>query len=198
MKHTLAILVSSAILVACGTTNVNSDEPIRNQKLSTNFTQDGIKIETDCTWYKFWKSKCDVVSIESTAVVATNGASTMQRSIARDIAKDKAYANFAEFLNKTVTQTTVTNVIAKHIEKARDSQESKSELTDTEANKNVSTSRENSNDTARTITTNIQTNSTAIVNGFRVVETKAVGSQEISVTIRWDKANQNVRHLFNR
>lgn len=198
MKHTLAILVSSLILAACGTTNVNSEEPIKNQKLSTNFTQDGVKIETDCTWYKFWKTKCDVVSIESTAVVATNGASTMQRSIARDIAKDKAYANFAEFLNKTVTQTTVTNVIAKHIEKARDSQESKSELTDAEANKTSNSTRENSNDTARTITTNIQTNSTAIVNGFRVVDTKIVGSQELSVTIRWDKENENVRRLFTR
>ena len=84
MKHTLTTIALVSLLAACSSTkSVNPDEPIRNQKLSTNFTQDNIKIETSCAWYKPWKSDCEIISIEATASTFTNGGSTVQVSEAR-------------------------------------------------------------------------------------------------------------------
>ena len=60
------IALSVATLVGCSSNPLtNSSEPIRNQKLSTSFTAEGIKIETDCTWYTLNKSECNIVSIEA-------------------------------------------------------------------------------------------------------------------------------------
>ena len=182
MKHTLSCLAVALFLGACSTTGVNSDEPLRNQKLTTNFTEDGIKVETDCVWYKFWKTKCEVVAVESTAVTWTNGGTNVQMRESVKVAQDMASANVARFLNKSVSESRVTTTIAKHIEKARDVQDTKSEMTDTEAKKATLSNRENSNDTARTVTTSIQSNATAILKGFRVVKTERVGQQEVAVT----------------
>jgi hypothetical protein len=188
MKKTLTVLAITAVLAGCSTTkSVNPDEPIRNQKLSTSFVGEGIKIETDCAWYKFGKSECDVVSIESTAVAWTNGATAVQVGEARKVARMEASANVAHFLNEKITSNRVTTVMAKHIEKAKDSITSdKSVMTDKEAQQLNTVNRENANDTARTVTRNISANAEAILKGFKTIKEEPVGQQEISVTIRWD------------
>ena len=188
MKKTLTVLAITAILAGCSTTkSVNPDEPIRNQKLSTSFVSEGIKIETDCAWYKFGKSECDVTAIESTAVAWTNGATAVQVGEARKVARMEASANVAHFLNEKVTSNRVTNVMAKHIEKAKDTVTSdKSAMTDKEAQQLNTINRENANDTARTVTRNISANAEAILKGFKTIKEEPVGQQEISVTIRWD------------
>jgi hypothetical protein len=188
MKKTLTALAITAVLAGCSTTkSVNPDEPIRNQKLSTSFVSEGIKIETDCAWYKFGKSECDVVSIESTAVAWTNGATAVQVGEARKVARMEASANVAHFLNEKITSNRVTTVMAKHIEKAKDSITSdKSVMTDKEAQQLNTVNRENANDTARTVTRNISANAEAILKGFKTIKEEPVGQQEISVTIRWD------------
>ena len=198
MKHTLSCLAVAMFLGACSTPGVNSDEPIRNQKLTTNFTEDGIKVETDCVWYKFWKTRCDVTAIESTAVTWTNGGTNVQMREAVKVAQDMAGANMARFLNTSVNETRITTTIAKHIEKARDTQDTKSDMTDTEAKRTSLSNRENSNDTARTVTTSIQSNATAILKGFRVIKTDRVGQQEVAVTIRWDQESASVRNQIER
>ena len=188
MKKTLTALAITAFLAGCSTTkSVNPDEPIRNQKLSTSFVSEGIKIETDCAWYKLGKSECDVTAIESTAVAWTNGATAVQVGEARKVARMEASANVAHFLNEKVTSNRVTTVMAKHIEKAKDSITSdKSEMSDKEAQKLNTVNRENANDTARTVTRNISANAEAMLKGFKTIKEEPVGQQEISVTIRWD------------
>jgi len=188
MKKTLTVLAITAVLAGCSTTkSVNPDEPIRNQKLSTSFVSEGIKVETDCAWYKVGKSECDVVSIESTAVAWTNGATAVQVGEARKVARMEASANVAHFLNEKVTSDRVTSVIAKHIEKAKDQiTTDKSEMSDKEAQAINTANRENANDTARTVTRTINTNAQAILKGFKTVKEEVVSQQEISVTIRWD------------
>jgi hypothetical protein len=188
MKKTLTVLAITAVLAGCSTTkSVNPDEPIRNQKLSTSFVSEGIKIETDCAWYKFGKSECDVTAIESTAVAWTNGATAVQVGEARKVARMEASANVAHFLNEKITSNRVTTVMAKHIEKAKDSITSdKSAMTDKEAQQLNTINRENANDTARTVTRSISANAEAILKGFKTIKEEPVGQQEISVTIRWD------------
>ena len=202
MKKTLTALAITAVLAGCSTTkSVNPDEPIRNQKLSTSFVSEGIKIETDCAWYKLGKSECDVTAIESTAVAWTNGATAVQVGEARKVARMEASANVAHFLNEKVTSNRVTTVMAKHIEKAKDSITSdKSEMSDKEAQKLNTVNRENANDTARTVTRNISANAEAMLKGFKTIKEEPVGQQEISVTIRWDlesdRAAAQIRKRF--
>lgn len=202
MKTALSIVFCSAILAACGSSPVaNIDEPIRNQKLSTNFTEDGVKIETDCAWYKFWKAKCEIVAIESVGTAWTNGASVVQVNEARKVARMEAGANVAHFLNEKITSTRVTNVVAKHIEKARDvyetSGQGESYMTDKEATQTNKGLRENSNDTARVVTRTIKAEAETILRGFRTVEEKRTGNQEISVTIRWERnSDTSIRQLY--
>jgi hypothetical protein len=201
-RHLLAISLIS-ILAACGSNPVaNTDEPIRNQKLSTSFTEENIKLETDCAWYKFWKSKCEIIAIESIGTAWTNGASAVQVSEARKVARMEASANVAHFLNERITSTRVTSVVAKHIEKARDSYEttgsSESTMTDKEAAQTTKGLRENSNDTARTVTRTIRANAETILRGFKTIKEERVGPQEIAVTIRWDrKTDATTKQIYN-
>ena len=62
-------------------------------------------------------------------------------------------------------------------------------------------SRENSNDTARTVTRTIREHSESVLRGFTVIKEEKVGQQELSVTIRWDKdsdrAARQLRQIFN-
>lgn len=201
-RHLLAISLIS-VLAACGSKPVaNIDEPIRNQKLSTSFTEENIKIETDCAWYKFWKSKCEIVAIESVGTAWTNGASVVQVNEARKVARMEASANVAHFLNERITSNRVTTVVAKHIEKARDSYEttgsSESTMTDKEAAQTTKGLRENSNDTARTVTRTIRANAETILRGFKTIKEERVGPQEIAVTIRWDRnTDATTKQIYN-
>ena len=200
MKHTLTVLAVLAVLAGCSTTkSVNPDEPIRNQKLSTNFTEDNVKVETNCSWYKPFKSDCEIIAIEATATTWTNGASTVQVNEARKVARSQAMANVAHFMNTQVTSTRVVNTIAKHVEKAKDETKSgESEMTDKEAKSINIGVRENSNDTARTVTSTIRENSEAILRGFKTVKEEKVGQQEIAVTIRWDRESEKAANELRK
>jgi hypothetical protein len=203
MKHTFTCIAAVVILAGCSSTKttVNPDEPIRNQKLSTNFTEDNVKIETNCAWYKPWKSDCDITAIEATATAWTNGASTVQVNEGRKVARSQAMANVSHFINTQVTSSRVTNTIAKHVEKAKDQMQSgggDSEMTDKEAKATNIAVRENSNDTARTVTSTIRENSEAILKGFRTVKEEKVGQQEVAVTIRWDHESEKAANELRK
>jgi hypothetical protein len=188
------ILVGSILaLTACSTVKTNDSEPIRNQKLSTSFTSEGIKIETDCAWYNFDKSKCNVVSIESTATVATNGGTANNRTTAMTRADLRARANVRHFLQEDITSSRVTSTIAKNIEKGSDRIKTKLNegevvsMSDTDASKDTNFAvRENSNDTAHQMTETVRANAQGILRGFRILRQEVTGPQEVTVTIRWD------------
>lgn len=195
----IAIILS---LVGCSTFK-SKDEPIRNQKLSTSFKNDSIKIETDCVWYKFWKSDCEVVSIESTATASSNGNTESNRRTALIRAGDRARAQVRHFIQEDLSSTRTQNTIAKNVEKASDSTNTVVAMSDSEAEQEKGQStRTNSNDTAYQLTETIRVNASGILRGFYVAKQEVVGPQEVRVTIRWDKESENVsnqmRKKFNR
>jgi hypothetical protein len=193
MKLALIALATVALVGCSSTPLTNSSEPIRNQKLSTTFVAEGIKIETDCKWYTINKNECDIVSIESIGTAATNGNTESNRRTALIRAGDRARAQVRHFINEEVTSSRVTNTIAKNVEKASDRLKSKTvdgetvSMTDSDAEKDASHSiRENSNNTAYQLTETIRVNATGILRGFKTVKQEMVGPQEVAVTIRWD------------
>lgn len=196
-KLTTLVLVAS--LAACSSTKtVNPDDPIRNQTLNTSFSDEGVKIITNCKWYKPWQDECEIVAIESTASTWTNGATAVQVSEARKVARAEAFANVSHFIKTQITSTRVVSTVAKHVEIAKDqfNGQKESEMTEKEA-KNVS-ARENSNDTARTVTRTVREHSETVLRGFREIKTEKVGQQEIAVTIRWDKESDRAAQQLRR
>ena len=199
----LILIPIVASLAACSTVStVNPDTSIRNQKLSTNFTDDKVKIETDCAWYKPWKSECNIVSIEATASTWTNGGTNVQVTEARHVAEMEARAKVARFLRDDITSTRVVETVAKHIEKAQDriakGDSSDSTMTDKEAKATNISTRENANDTARTVTRTVKTNSQAILKGFYVKDSGRSGDQEVYVTIRWDLESERTSNQLRK
>lgn len=202
MNKLLALTVIATAITGCSTAVTNSNEQIRNQKLSTSFVGEGIKIETNCTWYKPWKENCEIVSIEAKATAPTFGNTVPNRKNALTVAEMHAGANVSNFIKQNITSSRVTTTIAKNVEKARDKLNTNHgdhevvEMSDKEARASNVSVRENSNDTAVELTTTIRSNSTAILRGFKVVKQEVVGAQEVAVTIRWDKDSENTAKLL--
>jgi len=185
----LVLILSSACSSMKTGNGTNTNTPIANQKLSTSFVGEKIKLETKCAWFSFG-SECQVVAIESTGTAPAFGNTVSNRKNALIRAEMKANANVAEFLQKEVTTNRVQNTIAKNIEKATDkvnsgkADDSAVEMTDKEA-KDIS-SRENVNDSVIQLTETIKTRSSAILKGFIKIDEQVIADQEVSVTIRWD------------
>lgn len=208
MKYTLLALAITA-LVGCSTNKRGEGEfdQIRNQKLSTSFKQDTIRIETDCAWYTPFKSDCEIVSIEAIGTAATNGNTESNRRTALIRAGDRARAQVAHFMKEEVTSSRVQNTLAKNVEKASDRMKSRTTtgevvaMSDSDAEKDTNHSiRENSNDTAYQLSETIRVNADARLRGFKVIKQEVVGKQEVAVTIRWDKDSErtsnNLRKKF--
>lgn len=201
MKLKLSALVIALSLTACSSmktgNGTNTATPIANQKLSTSFVGERIKIETKCSWSFFGKDECHVSAIEATGTAPTFGNTTSNRKNALGVAEDKAKAQVARFLNEEVNTDRVQKTIAKNIEKASDkvksgnTDESTVEMTDKEASK-ISL-RENNNDTVVSLTESIQTSAKAILSGFVKIDERVVGDQEVAVTIRWDVESGTAR-----
>lgn len=208
MKFKLSIITVALCLGACSSmqtgNGTNSSTAIANQKLSTSFVNEKIKIETKCSWFGLGKD-CNIVAIESTETAPSFGNTTNNRKNALTIAEMRAGANVSEFLTKEITSNRVMTTIAKNIEKANDVVKSGKadgadvEMTDQEA-KNISL-RENNNNTVVQLTETIRTNSRAILKGFYKIHEEVTGAQEVSVTIRWDldseKASNALRQKFS-
>jgi len=193
MKLKLSALVIALSLTACSsmkTSNgTNTSTPIANQKLSTSFVGEKIKLETKCSWFSFGSS-CEVVAIEATGTAPSFGNTTSNMRNALTRAEMKAQAQVARFLNEEVTSDRVKKTIAKNIERATDkvnsgkADDTTVEMTDKEAG-NISL-RENNNDTVVTLTETVRTSAKSILSGFVKVDEKVIGEQEVAVTIRWD------------
>lgn len=169
---------------------------VADQKLETSFVGEQIKIETKCSWMGMG-SDCQVVAIEATGTAPSFGNTVNNRKVALTRAEMRAKANVAEFLETQVNSDRVNSTISKNIERASDKVKSgKADnepvaMSDEEA-KTISL-RENNNDTVVTLTETIHTSAQQILRGFRKVNEKVVGNQEVAVTIRWDTESNNSR-----
>jgi len=197
--------LASAVLVlmftsACSSmktgNGANTATPIANQKLSTSFVGEKIKLETKCSWFGL-SSDCQVIAIEATGTAPSFGNTTSNIRNAFTRAEMKAQAQVARFLNEEVNSIRVQSTIAKNIERATDKVKSGKaddnavEMTDKEAN-NISL-RENNNDTVVSLTETIRTSAKAILSGFKKIDEKVIGDQEVAVTIRWDLESNAAR-----
>ena len=206
MKYTLLALAIASLVGCSSVTRGQGElEPIRNQKLSTSFKSDTIKVETDCSWYTFNKSDCAIISIESVATASSNGNTESNLRTALIRAGDKARANVRHFIQEDVSSTRVNNTIAKNVEKANDRVKSRTNLgeevkmSDSDAEKDTNYSiRENSNDTAYQLTESIRVNASGILRGFRVIKQEVIGKQEVAVTIRWDKESERTSNSLRK
>ena len=203
----LTTVLAIVALSACSTAKRGEGEfeQIRNQKLSTSFKQDTIRIETDCAWYTINKSNCEIVSIESVGTASTNGNTDSNRRTALIRAGDRARAGVRHFIQEDVSSTRVQNTFAKNIEKANDRMKSRTttgevvSMSDTDAEKDTNHSvRENSNDTAYQLNETIRINAQGILRGFKVIKQEVTGAQEVSVTIRWDKESEHVNNQMRK
>ena len=203
MKLKLATIAMAIVLTGCGTTKTAEGEgPVKTQKLSTSFAGEKIKIETNCSWYKFWKSDCELIAIESTATATSFGGTANNRKTALTVAEMRANSQVAEFISKDISTNRVTSTIAKNLEKATDKVKSGNndnktvEMSDKEAA--TISLRENNNETVHTLTETIRTNSQAILKGFVKINEEVTGNQEVSVTIRWDKDSEQAAETLRK
>jgi len=202
MKLKLAAIAIAIVLTGCASTK-EGEGPVKTQKLSTSFVGEKIKIETNCTWYKPWKTdQCEILSIESTATATSFGNTANNRKTALIVAEMRANSNVSEFISKDISTTKVTSTLAKNLEKASDkvksgNNDSKTvEMSDKEA-ASISL-RENNNETVHNLTETIRTNSRAILKGFIKINEEVVGNQEVSVTIRWDKNSESAAETLRK
>jgi hypothetical protein len=203
----LIATLSVVALTACSTGKRGEGEfeQIRNQKLSTSFKQDTIRIETDCAWYTLNKSNCEIIAIESVGTASANGNTESNRRTALIRAGDRARAGVRHFIQEDVSSTRVQSTLAKNIEKANDRMKSRTttgevvSMSDTDAEKDTNHSiRENSNDTAYQLNETIRVNAQGILRGFKVIKQEVTGAQEVSVTIRWDKESEQVNNQMRK
>ena len=207
MKFKVLLLVSAIALVGCSTVKRGEGEfeQIRNQKLSTSFKQDTIRIETDCAWYTLNKSNCEITSIEAVGTASTNGNTESNRRTALIRAGDRARASVRHFIQEDVSSTRVNTTLAKNVEKASDRMKSRTttgevvSMSDSDAEKDTNHSvRENSNDTAYQLQETIRVNAQGILRGFKVIKQEVTAPQEVAVTIRWDKESDNVSNQMRK
>lgn len=216
MKHILLATAVAVMLSACGSTKVNKAEdpgsiaPIHSQKLTSNFTRKGIKLEFDCAFGTGMFgltdavcSKTDIKGIEVTAYAPSFGNSENNRENAFRVAEMRAKAKLRHFINEDVQSSQTKQVIAKNIEKANDrikqriSANEEISMTDDEATKETNWAvRENTNDTVQTLTEVVRVNAQGILRGVFVKDERIVDRQTVQVTIRWDKDSERASQFF--
>jgi uncharacterized protein YeeX (DUF496 family) len=216
MKRVLLVAAVALTLSACSSVSLNKADnpgsmtPIQSQKLSSNFTRKGIKLEYDCAFGTGMFgmtdavcSKTDIKAIEVTAYAPSYGNSENNRENAFRVAEMRAKAKLRHFIQEDVSSSQVKTVIAKNIEKANDrikqriSANEEVSMTDDEATKETNFAiRENTNDTVQTLTETVRVNAAGILRGVRAVDERIVDRQTVQVTIRWDKDSERASQYF--
>lgn len=216
MKRVLLVTAIALTLSACSSVNLNKADnpgsmtPIHSQKLSSNFTRKGIKLEYDCAFGTGMFgltdaicSKTDIKAIEVTAYAPSYGNSENNRENAFRVAEMRAKAKLRHFIQEDVSSSQVKTVIAKNIEKANDrikqriSANEEVNMTDDEATKETNWAiRENTNDTVQTLTETVRVNAAGIMRGVRSIDERIVDRQTVQVTIRWDKDSERASQFF--
>jgi len=216
MKRVLLVTAIALTLSACGSVSLNKADnpggmtPIQSQKLTSNFTRKGIKLEFECAFgtgafglTDAMCSKTDIKAIEVTAYAPSFGNSENNRENAFRVAEMRAKAKLRHFIQEDVSSSQTKQVIAKNIEKANDrikqriSANEEVSMTDDEATKETNFAiRENTNDTVQTLTEVVRVNAQGIMRGVRAVDERIVDRQTVQVTIRWDKDSERASQFF--
>lgn len=212
MKRVLLATAVALMLSACSSTKLTKAEdpgsitPIHSQKLSSNFTRKGIKLEFDCGTISSWTSGCnkaEPTGIEVTAYAPSYGNSENNREQAFRVAEMRAKAKLRHFIHEDIQSSQTKQVIAKNIEKANDrikqriNANEEVNMTDDEATKETNWAvRENTNDTVQNLTETIRVSAAGILRGVRSVDEKIVDRQTVQVTIRWDKDSERASQYF--
>jgi len=216
MKRILLATAVALTLSACSSVSLNKADnpggmtPIQSQKLTSNFTRKGIKLEFDCAFgtgafgmTDAMCSKTDIKAIEVTAYAPSFGNSENNRENAFRVAEMRAKAKLRHFIQEDVSSSQTKQVIAKNIEKANDrikqriSANEEVNMTDDEATKETNFAiRENTNDTVQTLTETVRVNAAGILRGVRAIDEKIVDRQTVQVTIRWDKDSERASEFF--
>ena len=184
--------------------------PIHSQKLTSNFTRKGIKLEFECAFgtgmfgmTDAMCSKTDIKAIEVTAYAPSYGNSENNRENAFRVAEMRAKAKLRHFIQEDVSSSQVKTVIAKNIEKANDrikqriSANEEVSMTDDEATRETNFAvRENTNDTVQTLTETVRVNAQGILRGVYVKDERIVDRQTVQVTSRWDKDSERASEYF--
>lgn len=216
MKRVLLVTAVALALSACSSVGLNKADnpgsmtPIHSQKLTSNFTRKGIKLEFECAFgtgmfgmTDAMCSKTDIKAIEVTAYAPSYGNSENNRENAFRVAEMRAKAKLRHFIQEDVSSSQTKQVIAKNIEKANDrikqriSANEEVNMTDDEATKETNFAvRENTNDTVQTLTEVVRVNAQGILRGVRAIDERIVDRQTVQVTIRWDKDNERASEFF--
>jgi hypothetical protein len=216
MKRVLLATAVTLLLSACGSTKLSKAEdpgsmtPIHSQKLTSNFTRKGVKLEFDCSFGTGMFgmtdavcSKTDIKGIEVTAYAPSFGNSENNREQAFRVAEMQAKAKLRRFINEDVSSSQTKTVIAKNIEKAHDrikqriNANEEVSMTDDEATRETNFAvRENTNDTVQTLTETVRVNAQGILRGVYVKDERIVDRQTVQVTIRWDKDSERASEYF--
>lgn len=182
MNKSLVAIGVTLIIAGCSSTP--RVDTVREETLSTSFAQESIKVKTNCRWWTWDKKSCEIVRVESTGTAASNGGTAVNRSNALLRACDNARANVRHWFREEVLSDRITKTIAESVEKSG-STETQNGVNGTGASSN----RANDNDTKYQITHTIRVQASGHLEGFRVINQKVVGDQEVSCTIQWDEDN---------
>jgi len=220
MKLKLVVLaVATALVTGCSSpkkVEAPSVSAINNQKLTSTFNRQSIRINWECVWgtgmFGLTDSLClktEVGSIEATGYAFSNGNSIVNREIAFSVAHNQALDKLNRFLVQDIRSTRVVHTLSKNLEKANDRVKQKLSdteevgMSDDEANKDTNFAiRENTNDTVRTFTENIRTSTEGILKCVYIKDERIVDKQTVAVTIRYDRetgdACRNIRRQIIR
>lgn len=216
MKRVLLVTAIALTLGACSSTKLTKAEdpgsitPIHSQKLTSNFTRKGIKLEFDCAFgtgafglTDAMCSKTDIKAVEVTAYAPSFGNSENNRENAFRVAEMRAKAKLRHFVNEDVNSSQTKQVIAKNIEKANDrikqriNANEEVSMTDDEATRETNWAvRENTNDTVQNLTETVRVNAAGILRGVYVKDATIVDRQTVQVTIRWDRDSERASQFF--
>lgn len=178
------------------------------QKMTSNFKRKGLVMEWGCLNDNKECKNPEVISIEATAYAATNGGSEHMRDAAFKLATLRAKAKLRHFVQEDISSSTVTKVMTRNVEKANEtfkvtnSNTGNIVTTDDEVPNQSNTSsgnREVKNTVVRTITEMISSNAAGILRGVYVSDENVIDTNNVSVTVRWDRRMENVnQHLQYR
>lgn len=202
-----AIVVAVAILATGCSTFKDSDTvdnkpptQISEQRLSTNFRKEGIRID--------WTMMGNLKAVEVTGYAAANGNTEFQQEAAFDAAELDAKAKLQRFLREGITSSKTMNTMVKNVEKAHDVTRNKirntseQEVTMTDAEAATSTPktdqgetnyaiRDNANHTTRTVIKKITEEASGIQSGVYIKETDIMSDgRTVKVVLRWDRDSQ--------
>jgi hypothetical protein len=98
---------------------------VKQQKLSTYFEDDGIRVNWECIDRNGWTlnltcSESVIEEIEATVTIPANGGSNCNGTSANQVGQLESMAMIARFINEEITTERVVTLMAQNVEKADD------------------------------------------------------------------------------